>query len=202
MLIGGCASPAARQSAQISNLVSLEGKEIAASRFDLVKKTQANLQRLVPVSKSKIVINTLKGAPIFKPGDKQSTINNVIVLPDGTNLVDANVVAANSAAFNAVINATSANKTEEKKDESLITSTNNQTTAIIAAVAAAKANPPHGLLWWALHIFSYLGIVGVVGLIVLLIFFPTLLPIVLGILKDLYDIIAYIFTWIGSWFKK
>lgn len=196
LFIGGCASPAARQNKQISYLVGLENKEIAASRYDLLKKTQANLQRLVPVTKSKIVVSSLHGT-IFKSGEVPNT---VVVLPEGTGLQQ--VVDANSAEIAKVINSSTANKAAEQKDEKIISDSDTATTKIIAAIDYEKAHPPHGWFWWILHIGSGLGIVGVIALVICCFMFPAILPIILGILKDLYEVMTYLLGIISNWFKK
>ena len=195
LLLNSCVSPAQKEANQVSALVGLEGSELKAGRFDLVSKTQGELQRLVPASKTNVKINALHGT-IFKEGE----LPNVVVLPSGTNM--SQVVAENSAEFNKVINSTPANKSEEKRDESIIKKSDAKTTEVIAAVAYAKAHPPHGFLWWAFHIFSGIGIVGVIALIVLCFFFPAIIPIVMGILKDIYEVISYLLKSVASLFAK
>lgn len=194
LFFGGCASVSQRQATQIVRLVNIEKNSEDVGRFDLAKKANSDLIKLIGSPKKEVVVK-----PITKVVKGQAVIT--VVLPKGTNL--SSVVDEEDTDFNEIVNSSASNKSAEKDAKKLVVTEDKKTNDIVEAKIEAAAKPK-ATSWfsWFLTIFGSLGLVGVIGIILLLCFFPALAPLVISIAEDVIGIINSLIGLVAGWFKK
>lgn len=187
MMLPGCVTVAQKQAKAISTGVYAVEKSIEAGRFDLAKKYEDQLIKVVPPPKKPVDVKPIEVT-------KNGVIQQTVILPQG--FENKPVVTENSDQFTKILNSdpkVKAQVAEENKEVGSFTKQVEDTQR-----AEAKAASEQKSKSWFSWIWATLGIGGTLGLAALCFFFPAAIPFVVDIFKAIMAVVNGMLSAIGN----
>jgi len=184
LLLASCASVQQRKIETLSKVVYAENAAIKAKRFDLVQKYNADAVKLVAPPKDAVKIDAIQNFVVV-PAEDSGVKTISLDSEEGKTLI-----ASNPAIAKQVL--------KENADAGKVDS---QTTKVLQEEQKELTKSKSS--WFHLpFFFGISGILLVIGGIVLICFFPALLPIVINIFNLIASVVGRVISSIASLFKK
>lgn len=188
----GCASAQKKQMTAISRGVYATKDSIEKGRFDLAKKYNDELVRIVPPPKKAVKVNafevpnkkgkvgTLNSTGIFSKEELLNRSDRFIVLPEG--FENKPIIIDKSVEYNKLLEENASLRKSELENAKTVESFKQEATKVIQAKEAELAQAKRkSIFGWLLATLGFLGIGGIIGVVVLFALFPALQPVIGGV---------------------
>lgn len=198
-LLTSCQTPQQKLNQNISAGVYATKAAIDAGRFDQAKRYNDELTRIVAPPKKPIKINYfVTDSKSRTPGDLSEYNKKYVVLPAGfdTSLV----ISMDSKEYQEILNENKKLAAEEKKTDENFQKYSSQTTKIIQE-RENELSKTKKASWFA-WLTSAVGLTGIIGLIAIMVFFPALIPVIVGFFGRIFAYINLAIAALTSKFKK